>query len=127
VFSTEDGRPLSNRNTARDIEAAGKRAPLNEDGLRPVSAHMLSQTFASRLIGLGLDPVEVARQLGDKPDTLPGFTRRRSRTRGEETRWERIADGTRIALYASAARAAAIHQDTNLTRNLGGVSIAGRT
>jgi integrase len=99
VFCTEDGRPLSHRNTARDIEAAAKRAGLNGDGLRPVSAHMLRHTFASRLIALGLDVVEVARQLGDKPDTLlrvyaQAFTDARRR---EEIR-ERITQGTRIAL-----------------------------
>ena len=99
VFCTEDGRPLSHRNTARDIEAAAKKASLNGDGLRPVSAHMLRHTFASRLIALGLDVVEVARQLGDKPDTLlrvyaQAFTDARRR---DEIR-ERIAQGTNIAL-----------------------------
>jgi len=70
VFCTIDGKPLLHRNTARDIEAAAKKAGLNAEGARPVSAHMLRDTFASRLIALGLDVVEVARQLGDKPDTL---------------------------------------------------------
>jgi integrase len=99
VFSTEDGRPLSHRNTARDIEAAAARASLNGDGQRPVSPHMLRHTFASRLIALGLDVVEVARQLGDKPDTLlrvyaQAFQDARHR---DEIR-ERIAAGTKIAL-----------------------------
>ena len=60
---------------------------------------MLRHTFASRLISLGLDVVEVARQLGDKPDTLlrvyaQAFNDSRRR---EETR-TKITEGTRIAL-----------------------------
>ena len=99
VFCTEDGGPLSHRNTARDIEVAARRAGLNGDGLRPVSAHMLRHTFASRLIALGLDVVEVARQLGDKPDTLlrvyaQAFQDARRR---DEIR-QRITEGTTIAL-----------------------------
>jgi len=55
--------------------------------------------LASRLIALGLDVVEVARRLGDKPDTLlrvyaQAFTDARRR---DEIR-ERIAQGTNIAL-----------------------------
>jgi len=99
VFCTEDGRPHSHRNTARDIESAATKAKLNGDGQRPVSAHMLRHTFASRLIALGLDVVEVARQLGDKPDTLlrvyaQAFQDARRR---DEIR-QRITEGTRIAL-----------------------------
>ena len=60
---------------------------------------MLRRTFASRLVALGLDVVEVARQLGDKPDTLrrvyaQAFTDARRR---DEIR-ERTAQGTNIAL-----------------------------
>ena len=99
VFCTEDGWPLGHRNTGRDIEAAAKKTRLNEEGQRPVSPHMLRHTFASRLISLGLDVVEVARQLGDKPDTLlrvyaQAFNDSRRR---EETR-TKITEGTRIAL-----------------------------
>ena len=99
VFCTEDGGPLSHRNTARDIEVAARRAGLNGDGLRPVSAHMLRHTFASRLIALGLDVVEVARQLGDKPDTLLRVYEQtfQDARRRDEIR-QRITEGTSIAL-----------------------------
>ncbi len=99
VFCTEDGRPLSHRNTARDIEAAAKKAGLNGEGLRPVSAHLLRHTFASRLIALGLDVVEVARQLGDKPDTLLRIYAQvfNDARRRDEVR-QRITEGTKIAL-----------------------------
>ena len=64
-----------------------------------VSAHMLRHAFASRLIALGLDAVEVARQLGGKPDTLlrvyaQAFQDARRR---DEIR-QRITEGTMIAL-----------------------------
>jgi integrase len=99
IFCTADGSPHGHRNTARDISEAADRAGLNGEGLRPVSAHMLRHTFASRLIALGLDVVEVARQLGDRPETMmrvyaQAFTDARRR---EEVR-DRIFAGTSIAL-----------------------------
>jgi integrase len=77
VFCTDDGRPHSHRNTARDIEAAAEKAGLNAEGLRPV--------------------------LGDKPDTLlrvyaQAFTDARRR---DEIR-RKITEGTRIALWPRA-------------------------
>ena len=99
VFCTEDGRPLLHRNAGRDIEVAANRAELNSEGLRPVSAHILRHTFASRLIALGLDVVEVARQLGDKPDTLLRIYAQafQDARRRDEIR-QRITQGTRISL-----------------------------
>jgi integrase-like protein len=98
VFFTDDGRPLLHRNTGRDIEAAANRANPNGEGQRPVSAHMLRHTFASRLIALGLDVVEVARQLGDKPDTLLRIYAKafQNARRRDEIR-QRIVEGTCLA------------------------------
>jgi integrase len=99
VFCTDGGGPLLHRNTGRDIEAAANKAELNGEGQRPVSAHMLRHTFASRLIALGLDVVEVARQLGDKPDTLLRIYAQafQDARRRDEIR-QRITEGTHIAV-----------------------------
>jgi integrase len=99
VFPTLGGRPMHHRNAARGVWMAGTKAGLNGEGLRQVSAHMLRHTFASRLISLGLDVVEVARQLGDRPETMmrvyaQAFNDARRR---DEIR-QRITEGTRIAL-----------------------------
>lgn len=68
VFAAPDGRGRDHRSVSRGIERAVKRAKLG-DG---VSAHNLRHTFASQLIvGLGLDPVRVSKQLGH---TNAGFT-----------------------------------------------------
>jgi integrase len=68
VFPAPDGRGRDHRSAARGIERAVARARLGEG----VSAHSFRHTFASQLIvGLGLDPVRVAKQLGH---TSAGFT-----------------------------------------------------
>jgi integrase len=60
VFSTRNGTPLSHRNAARVITDASTAAELQRVGF-----HVLRHGFASALIvGLGLDPVQVSRQLG---------------------------------------------------------------
>ena len=60
VFSTRTGTPISHRNAARAITDASTAA-----GLPRVGFHVLRHGFASALIvGLGLDPVQVSRQLG---------------------------------------------------------------
>lgn len=60
VFSTRNGTPLSHRNAARALTDACTAA-----GVRRVGFHVLRHGFASTLIvGLGLDPVQVSRQLG---------------------------------------------------------------
>ncbi|MDX6423890.1 MAG: hypothetical protein QOI67_1361, partial [Gaiellaceae bacterium] len=68
VFPSPDGRGRDHRSTSRGIERAVARAKLG-DG---ISSHSFRHTFASMLIvGLRLDPVSVARQLGH---TNPSFT-----------------------------------------------------
>ena len=60
VFSTRNGTPISHRNAARTITDASTAAELPRIGF-----HVLRHGFASTLIvGLGLDPVQVSRQLG---------------------------------------------------------------
>lgn len=61
VFPAPDGRGRDHRSTSRGVERAVERAELG-DG---ISAHNLRHTFASQLIvGMGLDPVRVSKQLG---------------------------------------------------------------
>lgn len=68
VFPAPDGRGRDHRSVGRGIERAVERAKLG-DG---ISAHSFRHTFASQLIvGLGLDPVRVSKQLGH---TNAGFT-----------------------------------------------------
>jgi integrase len=68
VFPSPDGRGRDHRSTSRGVERAVARAKLG-DG---ISSHNLRHTFASMLIvGLRLDPVRVAKQLGH---TKPSFT-----------------------------------------------------
>jgi integrase len=68
VFPTAAGRGRDHHSTARAIRRAVERAGLGAG----VSAHNLRHTFASQLIvGLGLDPVRVSKQLGH---TNAGFT-----------------------------------------------------
>jgi hypothetical protein len=60
VFGTRNGTPLSHRNSARALTDACTTA-----GIRRVGFHVLRHGFASELIvGLGLDIVQVSRQLG---------------------------------------------------------------
>lgn len=62
VFPAPDGRGRDQRSVSRGIERALKRAGLDGQGL---SAHAFRHSFASLLIvGLKLDPVTVAKQLG---------------------------------------------------------------
>jgi integrase len=68
VFPAPDGSGREHRSTSRGIERAVERAKLGEG----ISPHNFRHTFASLLIvGLRLDPVRVARQLGH---TNPSFT-----------------------------------------------------
>lgn len=60
VFSTRNGTALSHRNAARALTDACDAA-----GLDRIGFHTLRHGFASTLIvDLGLDPVQVSRQLG---------------------------------------------------------------
>jgi integrase len=68
VFAAADGRGRDHRSTSRGIERGVSRAGLGSG----VSADNLRHIFASQLIvGLGLDPVRVSKQLGH---TNAGFT-----------------------------------------------------
>jgi len=60
VFCTSHGTPINHRNATRAINAAAKRG-----GVTAVGFHLLRHGFASYLIvDLGLDVVQVSRQLG---------------------------------------------------------------
>ena len=62
VFCTAEGRGRDQRSTARGVERAIEAAKLNGHG---ISSHNFRHTYASLLIvGLKLDPVVVAGQLG---------------------------------------------------------------
>jgi integrase len=62
LFPAPEGRGRDHRSTARAVERTLKRAGLDNQGL---SSHTFRHTFASLLIvGLKLDPVSVAAQLG---------------------------------------------------------------
>jgi integrase len=64
VFSTLQGRPLSQRNATRALTSAADRADLNPESVERLSFHDLRHTAISRLIAAGLDVVEVQRQAG---------------------------------------------------------------
>ena len=71
--------------------------PARGYGLSPLTCPR--HTFASRLIALRLDVAEVARQPGDKPDTLlKVYAQAFSDARRRDEIRERIAEGTNIAL-----------------------------
>jgi hypothetical protein len=89
LFSTRTGKPLSHRNATRTILRASDAA-----GLDPVGFHVLRHGFASALIvDLGLDPVQVARQLGHtRPSlTLDTYSHLFDRVRHAENMRERLA------------------------------------
>ena len=66
VFAKTDGRPLDHRTTSRWISSAADRA-----GLEGVTMHSCRHGFASYLIvELGLDVVQVSRQLGHASPTI---------------------------------------------------------
>jgi integrase len=95
VFCTENGLPLSQRNTARDFATAGDRAGLNpkkgEEG-QAVSLHDLRHTHGSRLIALGFDVVTVQRQLGHASPaiTLRLYAHEFEQANGRDTFREKI-------------------------------------
>jgi integrase len=62
LFPAPDGRGRDHRSTSRGVERSLKRIGLDKQRL---SSHSFRHTFASMLIvGLKLDPVSVAAQLG---------------------------------------------------------------
>ena len=70
VFAAPRGRGHDHRSAAKGIERAVKRAVLGNG----ISAHSFRHTFASQLIGLGLDPVRVSKQLGHKSAAFTAAT-----------------------------------------------------
>jgi integrase len=99
VFCTAEGKPLAQRNVARDLSTAADRAGLNTDGAEPVSTHDLRHTAISRWIAAGLDPVTVARMAGDSLDTiLKIYAHEFDRAKHRETNRARLAEGTSIRL-----------------------------
>jgi integrase len=93
VFSTRDGKPLSQRNAARALTNATERASLNPEGVQALSWHDLRHTAISRLIAAGLDVVKVQRQAGHaKPSiTLDIYSHEFERAKGSDDARARIA------------------------------------
>jgi integrase len=72
VFATETGRPMYYRNvTRRGLAVAIDRAGLNRQGEPRLRFHDLRHTYASLLIGQGVNVLFVSRQLGH---AFPSFT-----------------------------------------------------
>lgn len=100
VFATRTGTPLSHRNAARAITDATTAA-----GLPRVGFHVLRHGFASALIvGLGLDPVQVSRQLGHAAPsiTLDTYSHLFDRARHAEDIRKRMASSGLAAAVAGA-------------------------
>jgi integrase len=98
VFSTRTGKPLSHRNATRTILRASENA-----GLEPVGFYVLRHGFASALtVDLGLDPVQVAKQLGHaRPSvTLDTYSHLFDRARHAENMRERLASSGLAAAVA---------------------------
>jgi integrase len=101
VFCAPDGRGRDQRSAGRGIERTLKRAGL--DGQR-ISAHAFRHTFASMLIvGLKLDPVGVAAQLGhsNPSTTLRVYAHLFDRARHAEETRDKLAAGFGHLLSAS--------------------------
>jgi integrase len=66
VFTTATGKPLDRHNVRNQgVVTAGNNAGLHGAGSITITTHDLRRTFISHLIlGLGLDPVQVARIAG---------------------------------------------------------------
>jgi integrase len=66
AFTTASGRPLNRHNVRhRGVQAAAKKAGLVTEHRPSITTHDLRRTFISHLIlGLGLDPVRVAKIAG---------------------------------------------------------------
>jgi integrase len=93
VFPAPDGRGRDQRSTARAVERTLTRAKLDGQGL---SSHSFRHTFASLLIvGLKLDPVGVAAQLGhsNPSTTLRIYAHLFDRARHADEAREKLAEG----------------------------------
>jgi integrase len=107
VFAAPGGRGHDHRSAARGIERAVDRAKLG-DG---ISAHSFRHTFASQLIGLGLDPVRVAGQLGH---TSAAFT---AATYAHEFERARHADDLRERMALGYGRLLDVNAMSTSARN----------
>jgi integrase len=100
VFPAPDGRGQDHRAVARKIQRAVNRAELGEG----ISAHAFRHTFASLLIvGLKLDPVNVAGQLGHSNPaiTLGTYSHLFDKARAAESMRSALSDGFGHLLAAS--------------------------
>ncbi|MBA2558631.1 MAG: site-specific integrase [Propionibacteriales bacterium] len=97
VFASEVGSPMERRNVAeRGLGEGVKRAGLNDPGQPKLTMHSLRDTFASHLIlDLGLDVVQVSRQLGHSKPSVTANTYARLFDKA------RHADAIREAMAAS--------------------------
>lgn len=101
LFAAPDGRGRDQRSAGRGIERTLKRAGLEGQG---ISAHAFRHTFASLLIvGLKLDPVAVAGQLGhsNPATTLSTYAHLFDRARHAEETRDKLAAGFGHLLAAS--------------------------
>lgn len=101
LFAAPDGRGRDQRSAGRGIERTLKRAGLDGQG---ISAHAFRHTFASLLIvGLKLDPVGVAAQLGhsNPATTLRVYAHLFDRARHAEETRDKLAAGFGHLLAAS--------------------------
>ena len=103
VFHAPDGRGRDQRSTARGVERALEAAKLDGQG---ISSHSFRHTYASLLIvGLKLDPVGVAGQLGhsNPATTLKVYAHMFDRARHADETRERLSAGFGHLLEAKAA------------------------
>ncbi len=101
LFPAPDGRGRDQRSAGRGIERTLERAGLDGQG---ISAHAVRHTVASLLsVGLTLDPVAVAGQLGHKnPTTTLGlYAHMFDRARHAEETRDKLAEGFGHLLAAS--------------------------
>jgi integrase len=99
VFCTAEGKPLAQRNVARDLSTAAERAGLNTEDVEPVSTHDLRHTAISRWIAAGLDPVTVARMAGDTLETiLKVYAHEFDKAKNRESNRAKLVEGTAIRL-----------------------------
>jgi site-specific recombinase XerD len=99
VFCTAEGRPLAQRNVARDLSTAAERAGLNPGGAEALSTHDLRHTAVSRWIAAELDPVTVASMAGDTLETiLKVYAHEFDKAKNREANRATLAEGTSIQL-----------------------------
>lgn len=93
VFPAPDARGRDQRSTARGVERALKNAKLDGEG---ISSHSFRHTYASLLIvGLKLDPVAVASQIGhsNPATTLRVYAHLFDKARHADETRQRLATG----------------------------------